>query len=488
MSSLKDRAFSGAIWSSVERFSTYGLQFVFSILMARLLAPSDYGTIALLNVFFAICQTFIDSGFNLAIIRKQDRTEIDFSTIFIFSMAVAGFSYVLLWFAAPYIADFYNLPELKIITRVVSLNLIVSTLSSMHNAKLSICLDFKSKAKVSVFAVIGSSIIGIYLAYNGFGVWALVAQMIASNSIKTLLLYYYTRWIPALRFSYDSFKELFSFGSKMLVSGIIGNIYNNLYSIIIGKFYTPAALGFYSKAENFATLPSMQISGVILNVTYPALAKIQDDNERLMEAYRKINKLSAFIIFPLMVGLAAVSEPLINTLLGEKWIGVVPLLQILCFSYIWDTFNSCNMNLLQLKGYSEKYLKLEAIKKVLGLIVLVVSLPMGITAMCIGKVILSLIYIPINTFYSGKMFKYGLFRQIHDIAPILLHSLVMGVIVLLSIYLFPQPWSKLLFGFVVGAFYYIGGAALFKFPELKELYGLVGNFMGARLKQKNQIQ
>ena len=274
----------------------------------------------------------------------------------------------------------------------------------------------------------------------------------------------------------------------MLVSGIIGNIYNNLYSIIIGKFYTPAALGFYSKAENFATLPSMQISGVILNVTYPALAKIQDDNERLMEAYRKINKLSAFIIFPLMVGLAAVSEPLINTLLGEKWIGVVPLLQILCFSYIWDTFNSCNMNLLQLKGYSEKYLKLEAIKKVLGLIVLVVSLPMGITAMCIGKVILSLIYIPINTFYSGKMFKYGLFRQIHDIAPILLHSLVMGVIVLLSIYLFPQPWSKLLFGFVVGAFYYIGGAALFKFPELKELYGLVGNFMGARLKQKNQIQ
>ena len=167
MSSLKDRAFSGAIWSSVERFSTYGLQFVFSILMARLLAPSDYGTIALLNVFFAICQTFIDSGFNLAIIRKQDRTEIDFSTIFIFSMAVAGFSYVLLWFAAPYIADFYNLPELKIITRVVSLNLIVSTLSSMHNAKLSICLDFKSKAKVSVFAVIGSSIIGIYLAYNG---------------------------------------------------------------------------------------------------------------------------------------------------------------------------------------------------------------------------------------------------------------------------------------------------------------------------------
>lgn len=472
MSSLKEKTFSGAIWSSVERFASYGLQFVFGILMARLLAPSDYGTIALLNVFFAICQTFIDSGFNLAIIRKQDRCEEDFSTALIFSVLVAVLSYLLLWFGAPYIASFYEIPILTQITRVISFNLVITTISSMHNAKLSISLDFFSKAKVSIFAVIGSCSIGLWMAYSGYGVWALVVQVMVSSLIRTLLLFYYVRWVPKLKFSKSSFKSMFSFGSKMLVSGLIGNIYNNLYSIVIGKAFTPALLGVYSKAESFATLPSQQISGVILSVSYPALAKIQDDEARLIDAYKRIFRLSSFIIFPLMIGLASLADPVIRLLLGEKWEGVITLLQILCFSYLWDSFNSCNMNLLQIKGASGKYLKLELIKKILGIIVLVVTLPMGIREMCIGKVVLSLMSIPLNTYYSGRFYHYGLLSQLRDICPILIHALIMGGIVLISINIICSLWLKLVFGFVIGVVYYIGVAFLLKMPELRELMAL----------------
>lgn len=477
MTSLKEKTFSGAIWSAVERFSSYGLQFVFGILMARLLSPSDYGTIALLNVFFAICQTFIDSGFNLAIIRKQDRTEDDFSTAFIFSMTVAMASYLLLWLGAPYIASFYDLPILKQITRVISFNLVISTISSMHNAKLSICLDFFSKAKISVFAVVGSCSLGLWMAYDGYGVWALVAQVMTASLIRSLLLFYYVRWIPTMRFSSSSFKSMFSFGSKMLVSGVIGNIYNNLYSIVIGKVFTPSLLGVYSKAESFATLPSLQMSGVILSVSYPSLAKIQDDNVRLIEAYKKISKLSSFIIFPLMIGLASLSDPLIRLLLGDKWEGVIVLLQILCFSYIWDPFNACNMNLLQLKGYSGLYLKLEIIKKILGFSVLAITLPFGVKAMCVGKVCLSLISIPINTYYTGKLFNYGLLAQLKDLIPIFLHALIMGIVVMICTGFCSMLLVKLWIGLIIGLVYYIGGAYIFKFAELVDLYHLVMNFI-----------
>lgn len=480
MSSLKKKTFSGAVWSAVERFSSYGLQFVFSILMARLLSPSDYGTIALLNVFFAICQTFIDSGFNLAIIRKQDRTEEDFSTAFIFSMTVAIASYLLLWFSAPYIASFYKLPMLKQITRVISFNLVISTLSSMHNAKLSICLDFCSKAKISIFAVVGSCLLGLWMAYAGYGIWALVVQVMASSLIRTLLLFYYVRWIPQLRFSKSSFKSMFSFGSKMLVSGVIGNIYNNLYSIIIGKIFTPSLLGMYSKAESFATLPSLQISGVMLSVSYPALAKMQDDDERLMMAYKKIFKLSSFIIFPSMIGLASLSDPLIRLLLGDKWEGVIILLQILCFSYVWDAFNACNMNLLQLKGYSGRYLKLEIAKKILGIIMLVITVPMGLTEMCIGRVCLSLISIPLNTYYSGKFYNYGLLAQLKDLSPVLILSLIMGGVVWVSASLISSLLLKLILGFIVGVIFYIGGAYLFKLHELDDFFDLINSFIRKR--------
>lgn len=477
MSSLKDKTFSGAIWSSVERFASYGLQFVFGILMARLLAPSDYGTIALLNVFFAICQTFIDSGFNLAIIRKQDRCEEDFSTALIFSVLVAILSYILLWIGAPYIASFYEIPILQQVTRVIAFNLVITTISSMHNAKLSISLDFFSKAKVSIFAVIGSCSIGLWMAYSGYGVWALVAQVMVSSLIRTLLLFYYVRWIPQLRFSKSSFKSMFAFGSKMLVSGVIGNIYNNLYSIIIGKIFTPSLLGVYSKAESFATLPSLQISGVILSVSYPALAKIQDDDERLIQAYKKIFKLSSFIIFPLMIGLASLSDPLIRLLLGDKWEGVIILLQILCFSYVWDAFNACNMNLLQLKGYSGIYLKLEIVKKILGIIMLVVTVPMGLTEMCIGKVCLSLISIPLNTYYSGKFYNYGLLAQLKDLSPILILTLTMGGVVWVSVNLISSLLIKLILGFIAGVIFYVGGAYLFKFHELNDIFDLINSFI-----------
>lgn len=473
MSSLKEKTFKGVVWSSIDRFSTQGIQFVFSILIARLLLPSDYGVVAMLNIFLAISQTFIDSGFSTALIRKLDRTEVDFSTVFYFNIAVSLFFYGVLWLASPYIAAFYDIPLLEDVTKVVALTLVFSSLSGIQNAKLAINLDFKTRAKISLSTTVLTGAVGLWLAYNGYGVWALVVQSVFSALLRSMLLWAWVRWLPCLTFSWNSFREMFSFGSKLLASALLDTVYNNVTTLVVGKVFSPSVLGVYARAGSLAQYPSSNITGVLQGVTFPVLSSIQNEPERLANAYKRFLRLSAFIIFPLMVGLAAVADPLIRIVLTDKWEGAIYLLQIICFSMMWYPIHAINLNLLQVKGRSDFFLKVEIIKKIQGVIVLCITVPMGIVAMCYGSVVSSLLCLIYNTYYTQKLIGYGYVAQMKDLFHILVHALVMGIGVWCIVQAFDSLWLQLIVGIVSGVVYYIAGAYLMRFEELQELLGLL---------------
>ena len=469
MASLKDKTIKGVIWSAVDRISAQGIQFVFSILIARLLVPEDYGIIAMLGVFLGVSQTFIDSGFGSALIRKVDRTEIDFSTVFYFNIVVAVLFYIALYFVAPAIAVFYNTPLLVPVTRIVALNFVIGSFSGIHNAKLSIAIDFKSRAKISVFSAILTGCAGLWVAFLGYGVWALVVQTIMASSIRTIMLWWIVKWRPQLIFSWKSFKELFSFGSKLLATGLLDTVYNNNYPLVIGKFFSPSSLGVYAKAKALADFPSSNITGVLQNVTFPVLSTIQHDENKLADAYKRFLRISAFIIFPLMLGLSAVADPFIRIVLTDKWENSIYLLQIICFALMWYPIHAINLNILQVKGRSDYFLKLEIVKKVQGIIILCLTVPMGIVAMCYGQVVSTLISLIWNTYYTKKLIGYGYWTQMRDLLPIFVHSLIMWALVRFVGVLVPTLWLKLLVGILSGIIYYIGGAYIMKFPEMNEL-------------------
>lgn len=469
MSTLKDKTVKGVIWSSIDRFTSQGISFVFSLLIARMLMPSDYGVIAMLGIFMAVSGCFIDSGFSTALIRKIDRTEVDFSTVFYFNNVAAVLFYGLLWLASPYIAAFYELPLLEDVTKVVGLNLIVGALGGIQGAKLSIAIDFKTRAKISVITNLFTGIVGLFLAYQGYGVWALVFQTLSSNILRTILLWCYVKWSPQWVFSWKSFREMFLFGSKMLASGLLDTMYNNIYTIVIGKCFHSSALGVYSRADGLAQFPSSNITGVLQNVTFPVLSSIQNDEERLSVGYKKLLRLSAFVIFPLMVGLAAVADPFIRLVLTDKWEGTIYYLQIICFSMMWYPIHAINLSLLIAKGRSDYFLKLEVIKKIQGVIVLCVTVPLGLVVMCYGRIVGALISLLWNTYYTKKIIGYGYVQQMKDLMHILIHALLMGTITSYVVSIASTLWLKLILGVLIGMVYYLLGAYLMKFEEMKEL-------------------
>ena len=473
MSSLRDKTIKGVIWSAVERFASQGVEFIFGILIARLLLPEDYGVIAMLNIFLAISRTFIDSGFETALIRKADRTETDFSTVFYFNIAVSAICYLILWIASPFIADFYDTPLLESVTKVVALNLIFNALAGIQSAKLSIEIDFKSRANVSLIHACVSGAVGLWLAFKGYGVWALVAQSLSAAAVRTITLWVIVRWKPRFEFSKKSFKELFSFGSKLLAAGLLNTIYNNIYSIVIGKFYSPSSLGVYSKANTLSQFPSSNVTGVFQSVLFPVLSSIQDDEKRMLDTYKRFLRMSSFVVFPLMIGLAAVADPLIRILLTDKWEGSVYLLQILCFSAIWAPVIAVNTNVLQVKGRSDYFLKAEIIKKVIGIVILCVTVPMGLVPMCYGAAVGTFLSVLCDSYYTNKLIGYGFVDQMKELLPLMLHSLVMGVIVITIENFIPIMILKLVVGVLVGMVYYIAGAIVMRFAEFEEIKKII---------------
>ena len=472
--SLKQKTVKGVLWSSLERFSVQGIQFVVMIIMARMLTPNDYGLVGMLAVFIAVSQSLVDSGFSQALIRKQNRTETDNSTVFYFNIIVGFILYGLLFALAPFIADFYNEPQLTAITRVIGLSVLFNSLVVVQRALLTIKIDFKTQAKAALTAAIISGVLGIWMAASGYGVWSIVAQQLANLGINTLSLWFLSHWRPNLIYSWKSFHELFGFGSKLMVSGLIDTIYRNIYLIVIGRVFSAADLGYYTRAHQFTDFPSSNVSGIIQRVTYPILCSIQNENERLSYVYRRFLRLSAFIVFPLMMGLAAVAEPLVLALLKEQWLFAATLISIICFSMMWYPIHSINLNLLQVKGRSDLFLKLEIYKKIVGIIILCITLPMGLIAMCVGSFFSSMIALVINTYYTGKLINVGFLRQMHDLFPILGLSFSMGSFVYLIIRLMSlNPIVELSLGICIGIIFYILLSILFKFSEFNELLDLL---------------
>lgn len=472
--SLKSKTVKGTVWSSVERFSVQGIQFAVMIVMARLLTPSDYGLVGMIAIFIAISQSLVDSGFSQALIRKQDRTEIDNSTVFYFNIAVGGLLYLILFVCAPLIADFYGEPSLTLITRAIGLSVVFNSLAVVQRALLTVRLDFKTQAKASLAGCLVSGAVGIGMAYGGCGVWAIVWQQITNLFVVTSLLWVLSKWKPVPRYSWRSFRELFGFGSKMLASGLLDTLYRNIYLIVIGKVFRASDLGYYTRANQFSDFASSNITGIFQRVTYPVLCTIQDDTERLRDVYRRLLKTSAFVIFPLMMGLAAVSKPMVVTFLTEKWLFSAVLLVPLCFASMWYPVHAINLNLLQVEGRSDLFLRLEVIKKILGVAVLCVTLPLGLVWMCWGSLVSSIIALVINTRYTGRLIGLGFMSQMRDLLPTFVLSMAVGGVVYLTVtFISMAAPVALAVGVLEGAAIYTAAARILRFSEFKELTAII---------------
>lgn len=468
-SELKKKTIHGLTWKSIQQFSLEGFQFLVMLIMARLLTPTDYGTVGMITVFISISGIFVSCGFTSALIRMKKPSQADLSTAFFFNLFVSTLFYIILFLIAPLVADFYNMPVLKNVLRVQALTLIIGAFNAVQKTTYTINLDFKRQAQITMISSVVASIFGIIMAYTGFGVWALVYQTLFGGIFIGILFWFFSSWRPSLIFSRESFNKMFDYGYKLLLSSLINTTYSQIYPIVIGKFYSASTLGNFSRARHWANLGSQNLTGILNGVTFPVLAKVQDDDKRLENIYRRMIRTSCYIIFPIMVGLSAVAKPLTLVTIGEKWVFSSYLLQIICFSMMWYPVHALNLNLLKVKGRSDLFLRLEIIKKIIGICILCISVPMGIVAMCYFSIFTSIICLIINTYYTGKLINVGFIRQMFDIAPTLILSMVMWVTVLFAIQFFPNKYIQLPVGILIGAAIYLAGSYLFKFPELKEV-------------------
>jgi O-antigen/teichoic acid export membrane protein len=452
-----------------ERFSAKGVQFLLGIILARLLLPEDYGLIGIVFIFIAISTTITDSGFKSALIQKKNRDEKDFSTVFYFNIIAAVLFYCIIFFTAPLIATFFNNQELISLIRVSMVSIIINSFSVVQIAKYSIDLDFKTQTKATLISILISGSVGIILAYNGFGVWSLVTQFIIRNSINVTLLCFYSKWIPVDGFHRDRFISLFSFGSKLLISSLLQSIYRNIYIIIIAKFFPIKELGFYTRARQFSDFPSSNLTQILDRVTFPILSQLQDDKQKLTEKYKLLIGNSSLVFFPLMILLLSLSEPLIILILTEKWLSLVWMLQLLCLASILYPIHSLNLNILKVKGRSDLFLKLEVLKKIITTIIVIISIPLGIKGLLIGNILVSLIALFLNTYYTQKFIDYSLFSQFKDIITVLFFNVIMGLIVLFTISFFENNLFKIIVGSSSGLLFYVSATWFFDVGHIKQI-------------------
>lgn len=467
--SLKSKTLHGAFWTLLERLGTQLVGVVVSILLARILAPSDYGVIGLLSVFLSVSQMFIDCGFGAALIRKKDCSDIEFSTVFWFNLIAAMFFYAVLFFVAPFIANYYHMPILVNVLRVIGLTLIIQALYAIQVTWLTVAVNFKLQAKVSVLSCIVSGIVGISLACCGFGVWALVGQSLSMATFSGLLYWLLSGWRPQVVFSRFAFKELFGFSSKIVASSLLHTIYVNISPLIIGRKYTTADLGFYSRADSLAALPGGIFQGTLGRVIFPVLSSIQDDDNRLKAAYNKYLRLMTSLVAPSMLLLAACAKPLILLLVGEKWLPCVPYLQLLAMGWMIDPIVLVNLNVLYVKGRSDIVLRLEIIKKIIAIAIVVVALQYGVLWLCVGRVVYGYIALALNLRACGPFLGMSFWRQMREVAPIYVCAFMAAgcayALASLPVYSF---FALIIAGFA-GLVIYLFLAWILKFDLIKEL-------------------
>ncbi len=467
----ENKIVNSLIWKFLERFGTVGIQFVIQIFLARLLAPNDYGSIALITVFITVSNVFVQNGFNTALIQSKDIKEEDYSSVFWISLAIAGVCYLSLFILAPLIASFYEIYELKNILRVLGVTLFFGSYNSIQVAKISREFKFKNLFYSSLLGIITSGIVGIYLAFKGFGIWTLVVQQLLNQMIVSAVLYFEVKWKLQFTVNFKRVKALFSFGSKLLISSLIDVLYNNLYNLVIGKLFNSTMLGYYNRADQFPNLIVSNVNGSIQSVILPALSEHQDDPKRVKELVRKAMSLSSFTVFPAMFGMAACAEPIVKLLLTDKWLPIVPMLQLLCFSYALWPIHTANLQAINAMGRSDIFLKLEVIKKIIGIIALIISFPFGIMAMVAMKMITGIVSTFINSFPNRKLLLYGYFEQIKDILPSLICSFVMFISILVFNYymtaIISSTFLLLVLDILLGIFSYLFLAILTKNKNLK---------------------
>ena len=471
--SLKNKTVKGLGWSAVENAARYGMQFVVGIVLARLLSPDDYGLLGLVGIFTAVCTALVNGGFTTALIRKKDATDDDYNTAFICNLGMSLLLYAVTFLCAPLIADFFGRSELVALVRVSSLGLIVGALGMVQQTRLTKCIDFKTQTKITLVATALSGIVGIGMALMGVGVWALVAQQLMSQAITTLLLYIYNRWLPRLRFCKESFHDLFGFGWKMMVSGLLDAVWKELYQVVVGKFYNPATLGQYTRGRHYAQLFSSNLTMVVQRVTYPVLSSIQDERERMVSAYRRIIRMSMFVTATALFSLAAVSEPLIYCMIGSKWYEASTYLPLICLNSTLYPLHAINLNMLQVQGRSDLFLGLEVIKKIIALAPLFIGAFVGIMPMLWANLAVGVVAYFLNSYYSGRMFGYSSWMQLKDIAP----SLGVASATALSVYFLKflplSYWVVLPMQIAVGTTAFFTLCQLFKMNEYKEIMDIL---------------
>ena len=482
MASIKQKTISGIFWSSAENFISQGIAFIVGIILARLLSPKEFGLIGMITIFIAISETFIRSGFSEALIRKKDCKQTDYSTVFLFNLIAGIIFFILLFVCAPVIGNFFREPELKSLVRVLSLVLIIDSLTIIQRTILTKRVDFKLLMRISVISSTGSGLIAITMALKGLGVWSLVANTVCRQGIFSFLLWLWNNWRPSFTFNINSFKELFGFGSKLLASGLIDTIYRNIYYFIIGKYFSSTDLGFYTRAQNFSNFPSHNINMVMNWVTYPILSDIQNDHHLLREGYRRLIKSTMLVTFILMLGMAAVAEPMVITLIGEKWRASIIYLQLLCFAGMLYPLQALNLNILKVKGRSDLFLKLEVIKKAFVIPAIVFGIIYGIKVLILCMIVNSFIAYYLNSYWSGKFINYSIRDQLKDISPSFFLAAGMALTVYLTgKYLNTAFILELIIQIFIGATMVFLSCELFKMPDylyIKQI--VVEKIKGAR--------
>lgn len=475
----KNKVVSSMIWKFLERSGAQFVQFFLSIILARLVTPEDYGVIALILVFTQISNVFISSGFGTALIQKKDSDELDFSSVFYLSLFVAFVCYFILFFLAPTIAKFYNNELLIGYIRVVAISLFFSAINGVQGTYVSKKMQFKRFFFSSIGSVLGSGIIGVILAYNGFGVWALVMQHVFSGFFSFVILWFTVKWRPKLIFSFARVKTLFSFGWKLLCSGLLDTVFKNIYSLIVGRIYKSQVLGYFNRGQQFPQVIASNLNGSIQSVMLPTLSANNDNPSEVKKITRRSISTSAFVLMPCMFGLAAVAEPLVKVLLTDKWLPCVPFLQLACISYALYPIHTANLTGINALGRSDIFLKLEIIKKCVTIINILITLPFGIYAMAIGQVVQGFISSFINAYPNKKLMGYSYFEQWKDLFPSFVLSIVMAGIVWIMNFISIAPLLLLIIQIIVGIIVYVVLAKLFKL----EVYNFFVNTLKGFIKR-----
>jgi O-antigen/teichoic acid export membrane protein len=477
--SLKSKTTSGLIWNFVEKFSVTAGQFVVGVILARLLTPEDFGLVGMLSIFIAFSQTFVQSGLGAGLIQKQERTDIDFSSVFVFNLVVSLVIYLLLFIVAPLIAEFYERPQLTNLTRVLSITLIFGALSIVQRTKLTIEMDFKTHAKVNAVSLAVGGFFSISAALYGLGVWALIINTLLIAGAQSVGYWMIGNWSFSLTFSWESFKNLFGYGSKLLAASLYAKSLQEIYNIIIGKAYNATQLGFYTQTKKIGDLSASTLTSILQKVTFPLLSSLQNNTERMVSIFRRLIKMVAFITIPSMVLIAVLAEPIIGFLLGVKWMPVVPLLQWYCFVKIFYPIGAVNLNILKATGRSDLFLMSDLLKLPFVIVALIITIPISVEAMVIGQVVAATFSSFINAYFPGKIYGYGYFSQLKDMLPFIAASIGMAILVLFSISFFDTYFLQLVVGVAGGCGSYCLLAYLQGLDELNEF---------VELAQKNLIK